>query len=146
MEVRSVFARGPRVQLTFPKRGRTKQSFRDECDINLIMGKYQKTGALSHFNKFSGSYGFATSEDFSSAMRTVTMAQDMFDHLPSSIRNRFANDPAQFLEFVQVADNRDEAIELGLFPAEQERDEVPEVPPKAALSPPEGDPPDLGDT
>ncbi len=51
-------------------------------------------------------------------MRTVTVAQDMFDHLPSSIRNRFANDPALFLDFVQDADNRVEAIELGIFPAE----------------------------
>ncbi len=120
MDVRSVYARGPRVRIRFPKKGRTKQSFKDECDINLIMAKYQKTGALAHFNKFSASYGFATSEDFASAMRTVTIAQDMFDGLPSSIRNRFANDPSQFLEFVQGADNREEAIELGLFPAEQE--------------------------
>ncbi len=145
MDVRSVYARGPRVRITFPKKGRTKQSFKDECDINLIMAKYQKTGALAHFNKFSASYGFATSEDFASAMRTVTIAQDMFDGLPSSIRNRFANDPSQFLEFVQEADNRAEAIELGLFPAEQEGDEVVEVRVVSEPSSAEDDPPDEGD-
>ena len=40
--------------------GRTRQSMRDECDINAIMRKYIKTGAIDHVNKYSGEYGFAT--------------------------------------------------------------------------------------
>ncbi len=148
MEVRSVFNRGPRVQIEFAKKGRTKQSMKDECDINLIMAKYQKTGAIAHLNRHGADYGFATSEDFASAMRTVTVAQDMFDHLPSSIRNRFANNPAAFLDFVQDADNRQEAIELGLFAAEQaggaggseaEPNERKEDEAKPKEDPPEGD-------
>ena len=108
-----------RVQLSFPKSGRTKQSFKDECDINKIMAKYQKTGAISHFNKHGANYDFATSLDFSESMRIVTTAQDMFDGLPSSIRTRFANDPAQFLDFVQDANNEDEMLKLGLITKKQ---------------------------
>ncbi len=146
MEVRSVFNRGPRVQISFAKRGRTKQSFKDECDINLIMAKYQKTGAIAHVNRHGADYGFATSQDFSEAMRTVVVAQDMFDGLPSSIRNKFSNDPGQFLDFVQEADNKAEAIELGIFPPDEpDRGpvEVRVVDPEPSSDdpPPAGDPP-----
>ncbi len=104
-----------RVSISFKGRGRTKQSMKDECDINLIMAKYQTTGAIAHVNKFGASYGFATSQDFTEAMRTVVIAQDMFNGLPSSIRSRFGNDPAAFLEFVQDSENHDELVKLGLF-------------------------------
>lgn len=107
----------PRIQITFPKdEGRTKQSMRDECDINKIMAKYQKTGAIAHVNKHSADYGFATGDDFATAMLTCTKAQEMFDDLPSKIRNRFANDPEQFLNFVQDEDNKKEGQDLGLWP------------------------------
>ncbi len=51
MEIRSIYSTRARVQLEFAKTGRTKQSMRDECDINLIMKKYQKTGAIAHVNR-----------------------------------------------------------------------------------------------
>ncbi len=135
-----------KVPISFPKKGRTKQSFRDECDINLIMAKYQKTGAIAHVNRHGADYGFATSLDFTEAMRTVTIAQDMFLGLPSSIRSRFGNDPAAFLDFVQDADNEDELIKLGLFSAEDKADKVSEEPPPAAPSPPPAEPDPVVDT
>ena len=105
-----------RVQITFPKKGRTKQSFKDECDINQILAKYQKTNAMEHVNQYQGQYAFATGINFTEAMQLITTAQDMFDGLPSSIRTRFANDPAQFLDFVQSNDNDEEMQKLGLIP------------------------------
>jgi len=32
--------------LTFPTLGRTKQQFKDECDVNLLMSRYMRTGIL----------------------------------------------------------------------------------------------------
>ncbi len=92
----------------------TKQSFTKECDINNIMAKYQKTGAIDHVNKHEASYGFATSHDFQSALETIRTGQTMFDELPSSIRTKFENDPAKFLDFVQDNKNQAEMVELGL--------------------------------
>ena len=132
-----------KVRMLFAKKGRTKQSFKDECDINNIMAKYQKTGAIAHVNKHGAQYGFATSQDFASAMRTVTVAQEMFDGLPSSIRNRFSNNPASFLDFVQDADNKEEGIALGLWPkgATKGSDEpTKQVPPKEEPKKTEPDP------
>lgn len=119
-EVDFVRPYGPKtkVEMKFAKVGRTKQSMKDECDINKIMEKYQKTGAIAHVNKHHANYDFATSEDFAGAMRTVTTAQEMFDALPSSIRQRFSNNPAAFLDFVQDANNKEEGQKLGLWPKE----------------------------
>ncbi len=93
---------------------RTKQSMAAECNINNIMKKYQKTGAVSHLAKHGAEYGFATELDFSQSMRVVAKAQSMFEDLPSSIRTKFSNDPGQFLAFVQDTDNLEEMADLGL--------------------------------
>jgi len=119
-----------RVQITFPKNeGRTKESFAEQCEINNIMARHQKTGALTHINKHQAQYGFATSNDFAESMRIVKTAQDMFNALPSNIRTRCANDPGQFLDFVQNPENELEMQKLGLIP-EQEGSEQPPEPTK----------------
>jgi len=92
----------------------TKQSFTDECDINTIMRKYQKTGAIDHVNKHEASYGYATSDTFQEALETVARGKQMFEELPSSIRTKFENDPAKFLDFVQDNNNQAEMVEIGL--------------------------------
>ncbi len=92
----------------------TKQSFTKECDINNIMRKYQKTGAIEHVNKNQGSYGYATAHSFQEALEIVEKGEKMFKELPSSIRTKFENDPAQFLDFVQDPANIEEMQELGL--------------------------------
>lgn len=114
--IKSAFSRGERVKVAFdPAEGRTKQSMRDECNINLIMARYQRTGAVSHVNRRGAEYGFAPALDFRQAMELTRKAQAIFDELPSSLRKRFRNDPAQFLEFVQNPENAEEMRELGLM-------------------------------
>lgn len=81
-----------------------QQQFKDECDINTIMAKYQEQGLIDHVSKWGGRYGDATSNDFTQAMFTVTNAQNMFNDLPSKAREFFANDPARFLSFIETAD------------------------------------------
>lgn len=92
----------------------TQQNMKQECDINNIMKKFQKTGALIHANNRSPEYGFATSQDFRESMEIVTHAQEMFDELPSSIRAKFSHNPENFLEFVQNPENASEMVSLGL--------------------------------
>lgn len=96
----------------------TKQSFKDECDINVLMRRYEKTGLVDHVNTHQGNYGdFINAPDFHSAMNQIMAAEDMFMSLPSRIRARFANDPAAFLEFAQDPSNAEEMQSLGLIPA-----------------------------
>lgn len=103
---------------------RTKQSFVKECDINVLMGRYLKTGQINHLAKHGGHYGDFSPMNFQDAMNVVRQTEEMFEDLDSSIRKRFHNNPAEFLEFVQDARNQDECIKLGLAV----KKEVPKAP------------------
>jgi len=105
-----------RYTITFPENSPvTKQSFKDECDINLLMSRYQNTGQLPNLNEKPPQYLDASGMEFQSAMEFVAGAQTMFQELPSSIRNRFKNDPAEFLDFVSNENNRPELAQMGLL-------------------------------
>ncbi|WNK12429.1 MAG: internal scaffolding protein [Microvirus sp.] len=104
-----------RVSITFPTKGRTKQSFKDECDINNIMGRYSRTGILESQNRRMPQYGDIENIDFQGAMETVASAREMFAALPSNIRDRFRNDPTELLGFLQDPENKAEALSLGLL-------------------------------
>ena len=108
-----------RIQLNCPEQpfGRTKQSFKDECDINTILSRFQRTGLLEFVNERHAQYGDVSSIDFQDSLNTVIEAQAMFDDLPAAWRKRFNNDPAQLLDFVQDPGNREEAIKLGICKA-----------------------------
>lgn len=127
---------GPRVRLSFPKdEGRTKQADTKSCDINLIMAKFIKTGAVEHSARHAGSYGFATSLQFHDAMNLIRKADGMFAELPAVVRDRFGNDSARFLDFVQDPSNHDEMVDLGLS---EPRDEPAGSPPASSEEPPAG--------
>lgn len=103
----------------------TKQEFKDETDINKIMARYQRTGAIDHFAKWSPSYGEFSACDLQTAQNIVIRARQMFADLPSSIRN-LTESPEGFLKFVQDPQNAPKLVELGLVPA-----------PPAAIKPPD---------
>ncbi len=114
MIIRSAANLPDRVRVSFgDDPGRARQSMRDECDINKIMAKYQKTGAIDHFSRHAPQYDFADSIEFHDAMNIVTEGNRMFADLPSSLRSRFEN-PGEFLDFVQDEGNAEEMVELGL--------------------------------
>jgi phage internal scaffolding protein len=93
----------------------TEQSYKDECDVNNIIRKYDKTGRLEHVNKMEYKYGDVTGADFKKAADLVAGARSSFEDLPSDVRKKFKNDPGRFLEFFEDPKNRDEAIKLGLI-------------------------------
>lgn len=97
-----------------PLLDRTKQSFKDECDINVILRRYAATGQLDHLNLRTPLYGEIQPVDFQQAMGLVVEARAMFQALPAEVRDRFQNDPAKLLAFVSDEKNRPEAERLGL--------------------------------
>lgn len=103
----------------------TKQEFKDETDINQIMHRYQRTGAIDHYAKWSPSYGEFSACDFQESLNLVNRARQMFADLPSSIRN-LTESPEGFLNFVQDPANAPKLVELGLVPS-----------PPAAVKPPD---------
>ncbi len=104
-----------RVTKAFLLPSLAKQSFADECNINNIMAKFNKTGILEHENKRKPRYGdLIDAVDYHSSLNKTIEAQDAFDNLPSAIRSRFNNEPGEFLEFVDNPENAEELVTLGL--------------------------------
>lgn len=95
--------------------GRTKQSDKDACDINLITKRYERTGTLPDLIQREPRYGdFSAVPDFQAALDLVHLAEAQFGALDAHIRTRFANDPANFLAFATNPANLDEMVKLGL--------------------------------
>ncbi|AXH74209.1 MAG: internal scaffolding protein [Microviridae sp.] len=93
----------------------TVQADAKDLDINVIMSRYSQTGQLPRVNSAQPSYGdFTDVGDYRQCLERVSAAKEAFDHLPARVRKRFANDPAQFLEFVQDPKNAEEIEKLGL--------------------------------
>ncbi len=87
--------------------GRTKQSFRDETDINKLLQRAQKTGTISHLNKHEARYGDFSGFDFFEAQLRLTAGREIFDELPSEVRNEFQQSPAAFFKYVNDPANSD---------------------------------------
>jgi len=92
-----------------------QQHFKEECDINTILERFNITGMLPQ-SPLSPRYGdFSGIGDYHTALNRVIAAQDEFDGLPAQIRARFDNDPAKLIEFLNDEVNRPEAEKLGII-------------------------------
>ncbi len=92
--------------------GRTKQSFRDETDINKIIKRAEKTGTISHLTKHKGSYGDFADFDYFDNLQKLTRGREIFDDLPAELRNEFQNSPAQFFDYVNAPENKERLGQL----------------------------------
>lgn len=116
----------------------TVQSFKDECDINQIIARVLKGNDLQHVNSRAAKYGdFSNVPDYQSALDLVNRANGFFMEMSPQIRERFANDPAKMIDFLQDENNYDEAVKLGLL-VPKKVDPDPDQPPapEGAATPP----------
>lgn len=129
MQFISAYSPKQRVQVHNTTPSRTKQAFKAECDINNIISRFLKTGVLDFANKNQARYGDVTGLEYQDAMFKVAAARSLFNQLPAAIRDRFENEPAKFLDFVQDDKNREEAAALGLLKPVAASAEAPATPP-----------------
>lgn len=94
----------------------TQQSAKDECDINLIVESAKRGADLSgRVNDKAPRFGdFTNLPSYKDCLNVVVKANEAFMSMDAFIRERFGNDPGQFLSFIDNPDNREEAIKLGL--------------------------------
>jgi phage internal scaffolding protein len=118
----SAYSFKSRVSISFPENSpHTKQEFKAEADINTIMARYNRTGELPQINLVAPQYLDVTDMDFHEHMNIIREAQDLFDALPSQVRNRFANDPGEFIDFCGDSNNHPELARMGLLSTEATR-------------------------
>lgn len=124
----------PRVQHENTEPSRTKQSFADEVNINNIVGKYKKTGLLTHLNDAEAKYLDVTEVgDFQDAQNIMIKAQADFMALPASARKVFNHSTAEFLDAAHDPDKRDLLVKAGLLP-----EPTPTPTPEPSAPAPEG--------
>lgn len=127
-----------REQIFFDDPSRTKQAFKQSCDINWILARFKSTGLIPHVNRLQGFFSDVSDVgDYQSSLVRVRKAQAEFDALPSRIRSRFHNDPGELLSFLSDSKNRDEAVALGLV---NKREKLPRKPVDTTDGVPEKDP------
>lgn len=94
---------------------KTKQSFKDQVNINKIVEKYNKTGQFPNLIKQNPKYGdFSNPMDYQESLNKVLLANEQFNALSAKVRDRFDNDPVKLLQFVSDAKNLEEMYDLGL--------------------------------
>jgi phage internal scaffolding protein len=121
---------GDRGDLSFFAPSLTRQEFAEECDINTIMDRYEKSGALSHVNRAQPMYMDCTQfPDLRGAMDVMREAGTAFALLPAKVRREFDNNPQAFVDFARKPENLARMREWGLAPAEK----LPEPPAKVEI-------------
>ena len=58
-------------------KGLTEQSHLEQCDINIILADYSRTGFMRHAKENQGRYDDVTSYDFQKSMETVANVKSM---------------------------------------------------------------------
>jgi len=92
------------------------QEFANECNIHSIMDRMNRRQAVPITNAEAIFGDFTGVNDFHTANNKLLEIENQFMTLDPKVRKRFHNDPSQFLDFVMNADNKPEAINLGLIP------------------------------
>ena len=81
--------------------GRTKQSFKDQTNINKIMAKAARGGTISHLAKHGAVYGdFSDIDDLLTAHKRLERGKEIFNDLPGEIKREFQNSPRKFFNYV----------------------------------------------
>jgi len=129
----------------------TQQQYKDECNPNVVIQRYNRTGELGRIRQSQPIYVDCTSFDFEEARERVARIEETFMELPALLRRRFDHEPRKLLEFLQDEKNREEAIELGMIekpiptqaaepPQKHHNDEEPAKAPKPKKKPQETPP------
>lgn len=119
----------------------THQSFKEECDINTIVERFGLTGQLPDDIRMPLTGDFTeVVNDYQTALNMVIAADNEFMKLPANIRERFRNDPAELISFLENEQNRDEAERLGIVNKPIQQDEKPLAANAASGAPSPGGP------
>lgn len=126
-----------------PEPSMADQSQAVDCDINVLMARYQKTGLMpQNPEKVPRYLDLSDVPSFQDAMDLMLRAEEAFMSLPAIVRKEFDNDPGKFVGFAEDPENLGKMREWGLAPPEK----APDGPMKVeVVNPPkEGEPPQGG--
>lgn len=91
-----------RVQTINNEPDMCQQQYKDQCDINKIWEKYEKTGVITHLARSQGRYAdLGDPKDLAEAIQLQEKAQAAFDTLPAEVRAAANHDKVNFLKMLK---------------------------------------------
>lgn len=124
--------RGQRRRVTTQVIGEslTKQADVDRANIQKVLDKYKRTGLVPSRVAAPLEGPLPDVESFHDGMNKIVAARQVFDALPSGIRQKFDNKVDKFLAYTADEKNRDEMTKLGLLkPADASKNTSPPAAP-----------------
>lgn len=104
----------------------------ETAEVKSIMEEFSRTGRLPLRNGQPGLYSpdevVPNGKDLLGAVLLVQEATDRFEQLPSTLRERFGNDPIKLHDFISDPKNKNEAIDLGILVKVSSNDELNDDP------------------
>lgn len=83
----------------------TRQEFKEECDINVVVDRHLKIGGVITPQEFSEEMVVLPDNfDYHEALNAVIAADEAFGQLPADIRSAHDNDAGKFLKFTDSKD------------------------------------------
>lgn len=99
---------------TSDKPSLTDESFKDECDISLIIERFKVNKIPPRTVNIA--YGYSpTVEDLQNAQYIMAETKSNFEALPSKIRDEFGNDVSNYLAYISDSANLKDCYERGLI-------------------------------
>lgn len=135
--IRSAYVEHDKVSMVQLDDGMARQEFAEECDINVLMARYERTGVLNHYSTREPQYLDVTEvPDLQSALQYMQDAQAAFMRLPAVVRKEFDNDAVRFVEYASDPSNLSTLREWGLAAPETTADAISAVTPGGGGEPP----------
>lgn len=135
--IRSAYVEHDSVPMVQLDDGMARQEFAEECDINVLMARYERTGVLNHYSTREPQYLDVTEvPDLQSALQYMQDAQAAFMRLPAVVRKEFDNDPVRFVEYAGDPSNLSQLRQWGLAAPETAADAISAVTPGGGGEPP----------
>lgn len=92
--------------------GKTKQSQKDETDINKLLTRASRSDQLTHLAQYQAQYGDFSTYDFEAHITKIAEGQTIFENLPAETKREFDQNPQKFFEYVTKPENLGRLPEL----------------------------------
>lgn len=123
-KIQSIYELRKRQSIDCSEPKLTDQSDKKNCDINVIVERFNRTGVLPHIQN-TGEYIDNTKipQTLTDALDHVIEFREFFESLPVKLRKEMNFDPRNYEAFVNNPDNYDILKKNGLIIEKEKKDE-----------------------
>lgn len=98
--------------VTFTQASLTQQHFKDDCDVNVILERFMRTGEMPSTYAIPSFQDVSDYADFRELQDAMSDAREYFDSLPARVRARYNNDLNDFYESLSTRQGYDSFVSL----------------------------------